>query len=80
MADSKKSGINLSNFTKEQLNYLANAARTAKVFNLQAQFRDPNPVTRRAKYLRNYKKQQNTYVAPTKKRKGTRKHRKTYRK
>ena len=74
--------INFSNFTQEQLKYLGNAARTAKILNLQAQFRDPNPVTRRAKYLKNYKAQQNKYAheAATKKRKGSRKHRKTYRK
>ena len=71
--------INLSNFTPEQIEYLKNAARTAKVLNLQGQFRDPNPVTRRTKYLNNYKKQQNKYAA-TKNRKGSRKHRKTYRK
>jgi hypothetical protein len=82
MNNLKKGLINFSNFTKEQLNYLAHAARTAKVLNLQAQLREPNPDTRRAKYMRNYKKQQNKYAhaTATKKRKGSRKHRKTYRK
>jgi penicillin-binding protein-related factor A (putative recombinase) len=81
MADPKqKNMINLSNFTPQQLKYLTNAARTSRVLDLQAQFRDPNPVTRRAKYLNNYKKQQVNPVWNLTQRKRSRKHRKTYRK